>query len=169
MQISFSELLIGALALLCAAACSASHDARSDAPAAADAPARMDGPAAADAPRDVSLDAPRPGDAPRDTTGDHPPFTCPRGVASLPGGCDGMTIESCVEWAGRVGAGWIDPTTTCVMRPDGSLCARADACETITDAATCRCGARPACNVGEICARRTAGAPRECLPCTADR
>lgn len=78
----------------------------------------------------------------------------------------------CAEWAARVGAGWVDPSSMCTVPGDGPMpyhyCLRANDGYPLGGLNTATCGGHRPCEVHEVCARRAAGQPFECLPCTAN-
>ncbi len=77
--------------------------------------------------------------------------------------------DACPRWAERVGAGWVDPMSGCFTAgTEQGYCVRASTCTGPLASAVCQCGSGPPCEVYQVCARRAAGAPYECLSCTAN-
>ena len=89
-------------------------------------------------------------------------YTCAAPHFAAPGYCDTPSQARCQSWAERVGAGWVDPLATCFdpgyIASAMAYCVRGNP----------GCGSGPPCEVYQVCARRSAGAPYECLPCSAN-
>lgn len=66
------------------------------------------------------------------------------------GVCDGRGRIACEMWAQGIAGGRPNVTAQCLTSPSG--CARADRCDDLRDASTCRCGADLACAPNEVCA-----------------